>query len=614
MNSTFQSTFNGKKEDLKKFFGYLKEYIPRYLVGLFVLFFTDFFTLITPKLTAFAIDAMKALVDGTPVKADLYFEIINDHISAWADSIRASHSYTIILWAGILIIGVNVIAGVFRFFWRQYIMRTSFRVDYDLRNDYYGKLLSLPMSFYSKFTTGEIMSRATSDLGAIRQMAGPGIMAMFDPVFMGLISIFNMWVINKRLALTALLPLPLIAILVFTFEKIIYKYFKEVQQKFSEITNFSQNSFQGIKIIKSYVKESAISDRFAEGSDQYRKSNLKLIRTEGLFHPMIVFFSSLSLIIILWYGGRLVINGQISIGNFYAFQGYLLSLVWPMIAIGWVITIWVRGTASMSRVNEILKEEDTLLSGERSIYKINSVEFKNVWFKYPASKDWVLRNINFTISGSERIAFVGKIGCGKTTIFEVLLRFYDVQKGEILINGANIKEYNTDHLRRAMGYVPQDSFLFSESLKDNIILSKKDIAAELEKTIMNSGLDDTINDFRDGIGTVVGERGITLSGGQRQRMTIARALYGSPEIILFDDSFSAIDSHIEKKIQNNIEEDYAGIKQIFITHRFSAIQHVDRIYVLKSGEIVESGRYSDLIEKKGEFYKIKLTQQLEEEK
>ncbi len=604
---------------LKRLFSFTRRYWYKYVLGLFVLFFTDLFMLFTPKFTGFAIDGIRSLMAGVHVSANIFTERsflfpYNEMVENLSNRLVSSGLIYFLLFAAGVILFVNILSNLFRVFWRLFIMKTSYRVDYDIRDVYYKKLLSLPMEFYSRYSTGELMSRATSDLHAVRMTAGPGILALFDPLFMGVLAIVNMISINPKLTLLSLIPLPLIAALVFIFERIIFRYFKEVQQKFSSLTNYSQNSFNGIKIIKSYTKEVEMADNFDEYSSSYRSSFLKLVRVEGLFHPMIILFSSMSLIVILYYGGKLVIDGTVTIGNFYAFQMYLMALIWPMVAIGWVITLWARGMASMSRINEVLESENTLICGKDSIDKINKIEFKNVWFKYPKSKSWILEDISFSFKSGEKIAFVGKIGTGKSTITELLLRFYDPQKGEIIINDRPIKEFSLETLRSSIGYIPQDSFLFSESLRDNLALSFDKDENLMERVIMNAGLTDTISEFKDGLETVVGEKGITLSGGQRQRMTIARALYRQPAFIIFDDSFSSIDSHIEEKILSSLGGQLKDVMQLFIAHRLSTIQNVDKIFVLRSGKIVESGRYDELLKKQNEFYRIYLTQQLEEEK
>ncbi len=597
----------------KKFLTFVKRYWKRYAIGIIVLLFTDIFALLTPKVVGFAIDSIKSISDKTPIKVDFYFSGLNKVVENWANALILTKPLKIIFVAGLLIILINVVAGVFRFFWRLFISRTSFMVDYDIRNAYYKKILSLPMDFFSSYSTGEVMARATNDLRAVRMMAGPGILAAFDPLFTALIAIPNMILISGKLTLISLIPFPFICILGAIFIKLIFKKFKQVQEKFSSLTNFSQNSFNGIKIIKSYTNETENWEKFNKESTGYKKSYIKLAWIDSLFHPMIMFFSSIAIVLVLYLGGVATITGNISLGSFYAFTRYLMALVWPMIAIGWVISIWQRGLASMTRVNEIFESKNNIVSGQRIPDKITEIEFKNIWFKYPKGKDWTIKNLSFKIRNDEKISFVGKIGSGKSTIVELILRMYDSQKGKILLNGIDLKEYDLASVRRAIGYVPQDSFLFSESLKDNLILSNEEYPDHLNKVIKYAGLSDTIRNFENGINTIVGEKGVTLSGGQRQRMTIARALYKTPQVLIFDDSFSSIDSDIEGKILDSITNKCVGRMQIFIAHRLSTIQHTDKIYVLKDGNIAEMGRYNDLLEKRGEFFKIYLTQQLKEE-
>ena len=599
-------------KNLRYFFSFVKKYKKNYIFGLIALMFTDIFMLFTPKITAFAIDSLKSIITKSPVHVSFYLDRFNNFLQPFVNSLLEKNPFSLLLFAGATIIIVNLLAGFFRFLWRLNISKSSFLVDYDIRNAYYKKILALPMEFFSEFSTGEIMARATNDLNAIRMLAGPGLLAFFDPLFVGLIAMINMLIINPKLTLIALVPLPFIAVLVYIFQRIIFKYFKHVQKSFSQITNFTQNTFSGIKIIKTYTQEDSMSENFEGFSDKYRKIYMKLIKTESLFHPMILFFSSISMVIVLYFGGLKAIDGTLSIGNFYAFARYLMTMIWPMIAIGWVISIWARGLASLSRIMDVMnwESEDTGIKKEK-IETIEELEFKNVWFKYPKSENWVLKNVSFSVNRGEKIAFVGKIGSGKSSIVELILRLYDIQKGEILINGKSVDNYNLLQLRKLFGYVPQESFLFSESLKDNLVLSGNYNNDEVINVIKTSGLYETINEFSDGFNTMVGEKGVTLSGGQRQRMTIARAIYKKPDFLIFDDSFSSIDSNVEKKILNELESNYNNMTQLFIAHRFSTIQHVNNILVLKNGEIIETGSFNNLLKKQGEFFRIYESQRID---
>lgn len=517
-----------------------------------------------------------------------------------------------------LILGSGLLIGVGRYFWRIYIIGSSRTIEYSLRNKFFKHLLTLNSNFFNTHKTGDLMAHATNDINAIRMALGPGTIMIIDSSFLLVFSLIMMvYTTNLKMTLFAVVTVPLIMVLVTQFGKIIYKKFKTVQEAFSGISDVSQESFSGIRIIKSFVQEDLVSEKFYQANMVNLNKNLELVRVHGLFNPLLQFLSSISFVIIIFYGGREVIYNNISLGDFIAFNSYLGILMWPTRALGMVINVLQRGAASIDRLNVIFNEKPLIVDSPSPI-SLDSmegkIEFKDVSFKYPASFEYALRDINIKIEKGKTLAILGGTGSGKSTLANLILRLYDVDKGVILIDDIPINRILLKDLRYNIGFVPNDNFLFSKSIKENINLAY-DKALDMEKIISASkiaSLHENILDLKDGYETVIGERGVTLSGGQKQRLSIARAIVKNPSILILDDSLSAVDTETEEKILNGIRSVSKNTTVIIISHRISTVKNADEIILLKDGFIIERGNHYSLLDKQGHYYNLYQKQLLEE--
>lgn len=520
---------------------------------------------------------------------------------------------------GILIMVTGLIIAIGRYFWRIYIQGTSRTLEYYLRNKLFNHLLGLSTNYFNTQKTGDLMAHATNDINAIRMALGPGLVALIDATFITILAITMMIrTTNFKLTLIALITLPLIAIIVGKFGKLVHKRFRVVQEAFSQLTDTTQENFAGIRVIKSFVQEEKEIEKFTEVNKYNLEKNLELVKVSGTFHPLVQFLASISFLIVIWYGGTLVMMNEISLGDFIAFNSYLSLLVWPMMAIGWVINLLERGSASMERINEILRVKPEILEVKNPIKLENvkgDIKFSNVSFKYPNSKNYALKNININIPPGSTTAIVGRTGSGKTTLINLLLRLYDIDEGEILLDGNNIKNISLKSLRENIGYVPQDNFLFSRTIKENIAFPfEQEIANHhIYKAAKVAEVYDNIIEFPEKFETVLGERGVTLSGGQKQRVSIARAIIKKSPILIFDDSFSSVDTETEEKILNNLKTVTKEITTIIISHRVSTVKDSDQIIVLDDGKIIERGDHNSLLKLDG-IYKDIYEKQLLEEK
>ena len=519
----------------------------------------------------------------------------------------------------LLVLFTGVLIALGRYFWRIYIFGTSRKMEYYLRDKLFGHLLTLSPNYYNTHKTGDLMALATNDINAVRFASGQGIMMAVDATFLTILSMIMMAkTTNIKLTLIALITLPFIAFTVNKFGKVIYKRFISVQEAFANLTDTTQENFAGIRVIKSFVQEDLTLDEFTAVNKDNLNKNLELVRFSGVFHPLIQFVSSISFLIVIVYGGKLVMLDTISLGDFIAFNNYLGLLIWPMMAVGWVINVLQRGVASMERLNEILDEEAEIIDAENTISLKNpkgKIEFREMEFKYPNATEAVLKDINFTLEPGETLAIVGRTGSGKTTLINLLLRLYDIERGEILIDNINIKDISLKDLRENIAYVPQDNFLFSSTIKENIgfafdtELSDEEVFAAAKAAQVY----DNIIEFPKGFDTILGERGVTLSGGQKQRVSIARALAKDAPILILDDSLSSVDTETEEKILNNLEKLTNKKTLIIISHRISTVQNADQIIVLDEGKIIEKGNHESLLKNKG-LYNYLYEKQLLEEK
>lgn len=537
------------------------------------------------------------------------------------DALRTNITYEILLRYSLLIVGTAIFGGLFRFLIRVTIIIVSRKIEYDLRSDFWKHIQSLPTKFFQNNSTGDIMAHVTNDINAVRMYIGPAVMYSVDTVTKLTIVIIIMFSINKELTVYALLPLPLLSFFVYRMSKKIHVMFDKIQEKFSQLTKRAQESFSGIRVVKSYVREENEIKQFTKLSDEYLKRNMDKIKIQALFVPMLFLITGISVIIVIWLGGSMVIENKMTLGEIVAFIAYLSILIWPVIAFGWIINIVQQASASMKRLLKIFNEKsdvENTNNKENPLTNISSIkgnlEFRNVYFKYSDKLDYVLKNISFKINNGETLAIVGHTGSGKSTLVNLIPRLFEVTKGEILIDGINIKKIPKNILRKNIGMVSQETFLFSDTLFSNIAygLSEPDEQVIFEAS-ETAQLKNEVELFTQGFETVLGERGITLSGGQKQRTSIARALAVNPKILILDDSFSAVDTNTEEEILQRLKKFLKGRTGIIISHRISTVKHADNIIVLKEGEIIESGTHSKLMELGGVYSELYNKQLLEEE-
>lgn len=565
---------------------YYKTRPIRILFGFFMLILVDIVQLVIPRLAQKSIDYM----------------------------VSGKENFDRIVLLVIIISALALSIGILRFSWRMIILGMSHFIEYDFKNKLYDHLLKLDSNFFNRVKTGDLMAHMTNDMQAIRMSTAFGIISAFDSVFLFLATLVFMLKMNVRLTLLALLPLPFVSLITLFSMKLNFKYFKKVQESFSNMTDKVQELIGGIKIIQAYNQQDKEVDRFNSISEDYVQKNIILIKIWGIMFPLIFFFSDLGAAIVLGIGGQQTIVSEISTGEFIAFFVYLGIITWPMMAVGFASNIFQRGNASFKRVYEFLKEEPKIKNKPDALYHPieGNIEFKNVSFWYDDNNK-ILDDISFKIEKGQYVGFVGRIGSGKTTLLKLILRIIVEQKGYIYFDGKNAKDIMIEGIRDNIGYVPQDSFLFSMSIRENLKFAKKDVEDKIiDEVIHLSAFYKDLSEFKDGLDTIVGERGVTLSGGQRQRLCIARALIKKPKILILDDALSAVDTNTEKEILNNLKEYSKDITTIVVSHRISSFMNADNIFVLKDGIIENYGKHEELILKSSvyrEFYRI---QKLEE--
>ena len=540
------------------------------------------------------------------------------------DALQKTVSSDILLQYGLMIVGASLFAGIFRFMIRQTIIVVSREIEYDLRGDFWKHIQNLPLRYFQNTSTGNIMAHATNDINAVRTFLGPAVMYSTDTLVRLLIVLGIMFSLNVSLTIYALIPLPLLSILVYKVGKLIHEKYTVIQEKFSELTTIVQENFSGIRVIKSYVREENEIKKYAENSKDYLRKNMNLVRIQALIMPLLFMITGLSIIIVIWLGGTKVIQGTLTLGEITAFIIYLGILIWPMIAFGWVINIIQQAEASMKRLNKIFAEDIEIqdpLATDQSVKNIKGeIEFRNVSFRYEEKLPWILKDINIKIPKSSTLAIMGYTGSGKTSFVNLIPRLYDVTDGEILIDGINIKSIPLDVLRTNVGIVQQESFLFSDTILNNIGYGLREIDQNRIYHVSKiANFDKDVDEFPQKFDTIVGERGITFSGGQKQRASLARALAIDPKILILDDSFSAVDTHTEEEILKNLKEfmrdpaNGAGRTSIIISHRISTVKDADNIIVLDKGKIAEEGTHDELISIGGIYADLHYKQLLEKE-
>lgn len=523
-----------------------------------------------------------------------------------------------LLYYALMIVGASLVAGVFRFLIRQTIIVVSREIEFDLRYDFWNHIQKLPLRYFQNNSTGNVMAHATNDINAVRSFIGPAVMYSIDTSIRLTAVVAIMFSLNVELTIYSLLPLPLLSILVYKVGKKIHAKFTLIQEKFSDLTTKAQENFSGMRVIKSYVREEHEIKQFDKLSREYLKRNMNMVKIQAMFMPILFLITGLSAIIVILIGGTKVITGTMNLGEVTAFIVYLEILIWPVIAFGWVINLIQQGEASMQRLNKIFDEPYEIDNSVKTDFSIKDfkgeIEFKNVSFRYGDNLPCILKNINLKIPVDSTVAIMGFTGSGKTSLINLIPRLYDVTEGEILIDGRNIKDIPLELLRINTGIVQQESFLFSDTIFNNISYGLNKI--DKERVVEVSKIARFHNDvetFPNGYETIMGERGITLSGGQKQRASLARALAIDPKILILDDSFSAVDTNTEEEILNNLKEFMKNRTSIIISHRVSTVKNADKIIVLSDGMIAEEGKHDELISLGGIYADLHFKQLLEKE-
>lgn len=580
-------------KSLLRLIPYLRRYKKPLFIGLIAIIGSNIFTAVQPHFVGKAIDDLKYGLET-----------------------HALNSFSLLYYA-LIIVGFTLIAGIMSFITRQTIIVTSRKIEYDLRNDFLAHLQKLHYSFFQNTPTGDLMAHATNDISAVRNVLGPGIMYPADTIVTFIMVLTMMILKNWQLTLIALIPLPLVSFAVYKLGKLINIKFQDRQEQFSKLTARAQENLSGIRIIKAYVREDYEIQTFRNLSWDYLKKNLVLARYQSIIWPTMFLLVGISLVLTIYFGGVSVIENKMSIGTLTAFFAYLMMLIWPMIAFGWVTNILQQGAASMKRISKILDTIPEIRNSENVDYSIKSIngdiEFQAVTFKYNDTQTPVLKNINLKIPAGKTLAIVGYTGSGKSTLVSLVPRLYDVSEGKILIDGKDIKTIPLEILRANIGFVPQETFLFSDSIANNIAYGVNDV--DIQKIIYSSDtaqLSKDVNEFPKNFETVIGERGITLSGGQKQRVSIARAIIRDPKILILDDALSSVDTYTEEAILKKLKEIMKNRTSIIISHRISTVKDADMIIVLHNGQIVEQGTHEELLES-GKIYKDLYNKQLLEE-
>lgn len=577
---------------LKHINKYFYKYRKQLILGVIITIIARIFSLIMPEYVQLSIDAIQKHLNNPTGQPAIEWTLLY---------------YTLI------IIGSALLSGFFTFWMRQLIINVSRYIEYDMKNEIYQKYQTLSQHFYKQNRTGDLMNRISEDVGKVRMYAGPAIMYSVQTITLFLCSIPLMLYTSPILTFYALLPLPFLAILIYFISKKIHQKTLEVQEFLSDLSTFSQETFSGINVTKAYAFENRTLEKVKKLSAIGKKKNLSLIKIEAVFVPMMIFLIGLSIIFVIFIGGQLYIDGKIdSVGVIAKFSIYVLMLTWPVATIGWVSNIIQQAEASQKRINEFLQEKPDIQNINNSSTPINGdIIFDNVTFIYPDTNIKALDGISFHIPKGKNVAIIGRTGSGKSTILDLISRMYDPTEGNILIDNKNIKELNLNNLRNSISVVPQESFLFSDTINNNIKFGK--INASQEEIIEAAKLaqvHQNIIDFKDGYESILGERGVSLSGGQRQRVSIARALLKNADIYLFDDCLSAVDTDTEEKILNNLSQIAKDKTRIIVSHRITVARNADFILMLENGKIVEQGTHQELFQKQGIYRQYYNTQMM----
>ena len=574
---------------------YLFKYKYRLVLGVLFVIISNIFAIIPAWLVRYSID----LISGN-IKLYRSFHGMDLQNFLYSDFLAG-----IFIMAALILL-MALLRGVFLFLMRQTIIVMSRLIEFDLKNEIYQQYQSLPLSFYRKNNTGDLMARISEDVSRVRMYVGPAIMYSINLMTLFLLVIPYMFSVNVKLSLYALIPLPILSLSIYFVNTIINKRSEEIQKSLSNLSTFVQEAFSGIRVLKAFVREEDSINEFTKASNDYKQKSLNLTFVNALFFPLIMSLIGLSVILTVFVGGAEVINGTITTGNIAEFIIYVNMLTWPVAALGWVTSIIQRAAASQKRINEFLTIENDIVSDkDLDIPLEGNITFENVDFVYPDSGIQALKGVSFEIKAGQSIGIIGTTGSGKSTIANLLCRMYDVSDGNIKIDAHDIQDLNIKSLRNQIGYVPQDVFLFSDTISNNISFGSVNLSEEhIKQAARDSDLDTNIEHFKDGYGTVLGERGITLSGGQKQRLSIARAIARNPKLLILDDALSAVDTKTENTILNSLKKIMEGKTSVIISHRVSSAKLADQIIVLDDGEIIESGTHDSLLKKNGAYREL----------
>ena len=531
------------------------------------------------------------------------------------DSLTRNFAFSNLAWFSGGLIVASALKGFFQYWMRVIIIGISRDIEYDLRNDLFQHLVTLSSDFYARYRTGDIMARATNDLNAVRMMLGPGIMYWTETSLTLILAVGIMMWFDPPLALIALAPTPIVSFAVIVFGRSIHDRFERIQKMFSDISSRVQENLAGVRVVRAYVQESSELRRFEELNKDYVAENIKLARTQGMFMPVLQALIGIGFLCVLWLGGARLLAGKISLGNFVMFNTYMGTLVWPMIALGWVVNLMQRGTASLERIDELLQCRPSIYAPESPVRPAEvrgEIEFDDVTIDYGSTK--ALDGVNLHITAGSTIAIVGHTGSGKSTLVHLIPRMLDPSSGSVRFDGRDVREYSPEWLRSQIGFVPQETFLFSATIRENIAFGVKQASDEqVRRAAEIAGLSLDVEAFPQGYETMVGERGITLSGGQKQRTAIARAILRDPEVLILDDALSSVDTLTEERILHALEEVMRGRTTILISHRVSTVRNADRIVVIENGRVAEQGTHNELIASEGYYADLYQKQLLEEE-